>query len=89
MPEANALSALIGALATVSVTSIGALAWMVKQRSNGHVQSSNGQKHATEDIGRTLVLHTALLQELVALARVHNAEASARHTALVEALRKG
>ncbi len=80
------LAALLGALGTALVTAVGGLAWIVRrqQHQNGN---SNGVLTTLQHLNITLGKQTDVLQELVTTSKVHNAEATLRHDALVEVLR--
>ena len=79
------LPALVGALSTVSVTAVGALAWMVRRQSrNGHEPNSLGSLAVSLNI--TLQRQTEVLTALVRTTELHNTEAGLRQEALVKAM---
>ena len=76
------LPALVGALGTVSVTAVGALAWMVRrQHSNGSSENSPLHTHI-DRLNATLLTQTQVLTDMSAMLKVHTAEAALRHTIL-------
>lgn len=79
------LQTLLGALATVSVTAVGGLAWMAR-RGNGHKGNPGNMEPVLVALNVTLTKQTEVLQQMVQLTTVHTAEAALRHTALLTAL---
>ena len=83
MNEQQILPALVGALGTVSVTAVGALAWMVRRSSTHNGSSENSPLHTHIDrLNATLLTQTQVLTDMSAMLKVHTAEAALRHTIL-------
>ena len=75
---------IIGALITVSTLSVGALAWVVRNRKANGDNTHRDRRDFIEAFHE----NTTLLRELTALMRQHTAEAALRHQILEKALER-
>ena len=80
----QAFSVLLGSLGTALVTSVGALAYTVRQHRRNGV--GNGLGSIITNLNTTLIKQTEVLVELTKGTELHNREAGLRHDAMVKAL---
>lgn len=83
------LSALLGAMGTALVTAVGGLAWMVRQRSNGHVEKNlPGLSTAIERLTLAVGVNTTAVQALTSITATHTLEATLRASEMLKAMER-